>query len=150
MSQTIIDLSKIINLPNGKYLSPRATADWAASQAKYAYESEATTDLKSFLNGVFSGQPKPDLTINGFRYTKQAQQLAKALNQIETCYGYGSDWGKAYKNAAEKLCTRFKKLAPNQYSNFNAYKWAYLGPVDNLEFTKIKFPNGCLMYFIWK
>ena len=150
MTQMIIDLSKIINLPDGKYLNLRTTNGWKDSWVEYAHQNEVTTDLKSFLNDVFSGQSKPDLPMDGICYTKQAQQLTHAINQSETCYGYGADWNKAYKNATEKLRNQFRKLAPNQYSNFNAYKWTYLGPVADLVFTKIKFTNDCFMYFILK
>ena len=150
MPQTIIDLSKIINLPDGKYLDLRETNGWKESWVEYARQNEVTTDLNSFLNDVFSDQPKPDLSMDGVHYTKQAQQLAHTINQIETCYGYGTDWGKAYKNATERLRNQFRKLGPHQYSNFNAYKWTYLSPVADLTFTKIKFTSGHFMYFVWK
>ena len=150
MPQMIIDLSKIINLPDGKYLNLRTTNGWKDSWVEYAHQNEVTTDLKSFLNDVFDGQPKPNPLMDGDHYTKQAQQLAHAINQRATCYGYGADWSKAYKNATEKLRNQFRKLAPHQYSNFNAYKWTYLGPVTDLTFTKIKFANDRFMYFILK
>lgn len=150
MPQMIIDLAKINNLPEGKYLDLRETNGWKDSWVEYARQNETTTDLESFLNDVFSGQPKPDLPMDGVGDTKQAQQLAQAINQVKTCYGYGADWSKAYKNATERLRNQFRKLAPHQYSNFNAYKWTHLGPVADLVFTKIKFTNGCYMYFILK
>lgn len=133
--------NKIKQTPFGDYLLPSL----ARGAKQELISIIKTRNIKPIALADYAGTWDWQPSNSDLKLCKNTPKGRKFIRQNLTMHGakilgIGKDAEHAYQDAVKRLNLEYKSLAPNQYANFDAYKWSYLD-IDYLAFAQVNMPD---------